>query len=192
MGAKSSGGDRSISIARTITVVMRQLRAAIREMQTPAAEKISEEQASTPFHVLVATMLSAQTRDAMTHEASTRLFELPTAVTGCSATSAPALRPRSTVCIGQWPTRLAFQPTLRMNRHEPVSLLVRPLIQVSLASSSVGRLRRHSKMEHWRRSIGSERRRKSQFFSAFQTLRNFRRRRMGRRDSSSSSFAFVS
>ena len=40
----------------------------------PAIEKISEEQSGTPFHVLIATMLSAQTRDPVTLEASTRLF----------------------------------------------------------------------------------------------------------------------
>ncbi len=48
---------------------------AIRDMELPAVEKISEEQTSTPFHVLVSTMLSAQTRDAVTLEASTRLFK---------------------------------------------------------------------------------------------------------------------
>ena len=62
------------SVARTVGVVLRRLGAAIRDMETPAVEKISEDQVSTPFHVLVATMLSAQTRDAVTHAASTRLF----------------------------------------------------------------------------------------------------------------------
>jgi endonuclease III len=47
---------------------------AIRTLGLPAIEKISEEQAGTAFHVLIATMLSAQTRDAVTLEASTRLF----------------------------------------------------------------------------------------------------------------------
>jgi endonuclease-3 len=53
---------------------MKRLGTAIRAMELPAIEKISEDQVSTPFHVLIATMLSAQTRDAVTHEASTRLF----------------------------------------------------------------------------------------------------------------------
>lgn len=53
---------------------MKRLGAAIARLELPAVEKISEEQSSTPFHVLIATMLSAQTRDAVTHEASTRLF----------------------------------------------------------------------------------------------------------------------
>jgi endonuclease III len=52
---------------------------AIRDLGVPAVEKISEEQAGTAFHVLIATLLSAQTRDPVTLEASTRLFaEAPT------------------------------------------------------------------------------------------------------------------
>jgi endonuclease-3 len=62
--------------ARRIPVVLRRLGKAIQQMEMPAVEKISEEQVSTPFHVLIATMLSAQTRDAVTHEASTRLFKM--------------------------------------------------------------------------------------------------------------------
>jgi endonuclease-3 len=59
---------------RTIAAVMVRLGTAIRAMEQPAVEKISEEQEGTPFHVLVATMLSAQTRDEVTHRASTQLF----------------------------------------------------------------------------------------------------------------------
>jgi endonuclease III len=47
---------------------------AIQALELPAIEKISEEQAGTPFEVLIATMLSAQTRDPVTLAASTRLF----------------------------------------------------------------------------------------------------------------------
>ena len=47
----------------------------IRDLGLPAIEKIAEEDSGTPFHVLVATMLSAQTRDQTTLEASTRLFK---------------------------------------------------------------------------------------------------------------------
>jgi len=43
-------------------------------MQTLAVEKVSEDSRADPFRVLVATMLSAQTRDAVTHRAATRLF----------------------------------------------------------------------------------------------------------------------
>ena len=44
-------------------------------MEDPAVEKIAEEQRADPFKVLIATMLSAQTKDAVTFEASTRLFK---------------------------------------------------------------------------------------------------------------------
>ena len=43
-------------------------------MEDPAVEKIAEEQKGDPFRVLVATMLSAQTKDAVTFAASQRLF----------------------------------------------------------------------------------------------------------------------
>jgi endonuclease-3 len=45
-------------------------------MDELAVEKISEDSRQDPFRVLVATMLSAQTRDAATHAASTRLFRV--------------------------------------------------------------------------------------------------------------------
>src|SRR5262245_62023486 len=64
----------ALSTGRTISTVLTQLGSAIARMDLPAIEKISEEQISTPFHVLIATMLSAQTRDPVTHEASLRLF----------------------------------------------------------------------------------------------------------------------
>jgi endonuclease III len=54
--------------------VLTRIGKAIRDLGVPAVEKISEEQAGTAFHVLIATMLSAQTRDPVTLEASTRLF----------------------------------------------------------------------------------------------------------------------
>jgi len=54
--------------------VMRALARAITGMELPAVEKVSEEQADDPFHVLMATLLSARTQDATTHAASTRLF----------------------------------------------------------------------------------------------------------------------
>ncbi len=47
----------------------------MREMAEPAVEKIAEEEQSDPFKVLIATMLSAQTRDPVTFEASNRLFD---------------------------------------------------------------------------------------------------------------------
>ena len=54
--------------------VMRRLESAIKEMEDPAIEKIAEDQKSDSFQVLVATMLSAQTKDAVTFSASKRLF----------------------------------------------------------------------------------------------------------------------
>ena len=57
-----------------VDVMMRRLGRAVRAMELPAIEKLSEENSSTPFETLVATMLSAQTKDAVTHEASLRLF----------------------------------------------------------------------------------------------------------------------
>jgi endonuclease-3 len=53
---------------------MRRLKRAIVRYDLPAVEKISEEQSESPFQVLIATLLSARTKDATTHAASTRLF----------------------------------------------------------------------------------------------------------------------
>jgi endonuclease-3 len=67
---------KSLAVAAApIEKTMKRIGAAIRAMELPAVEKISEEQAGTPFHVLISTMLSAQTRDPVTLEASTRLFK---------------------------------------------------------------------------------------------------------------------
>ena len=57
-----------------IAAVMRRLARAIDGLEEPAVEKIARDQKEDPFQVLIATMLSAQTRDAVTHAASTRLF----------------------------------------------------------------------------------------------------------------------
>jgi endonuclease-3 len=58
------------------SIVMTRLGRAIRGMEEPAVEKISDDTREDPFQVLVATMLSAQTRDEVTHAASTRLFAI--------------------------------------------------------------------------------------------------------------------
>jgi endonuclease-3 len=63
------------AVAAPVSQTLTRIGKAIRDMELPAVEKISEEQAGTPFHVLISTMLSAQTRDAVTLEASTRLFK---------------------------------------------------------------------------------------------------------------------
>jgi endonuclease-3 len=56
--------------------VIRRLAKAIDGLSEPAVEKISKERKGDPFLVLVATMLSAQTRDPVTHDAATRLFKV--------------------------------------------------------------------------------------------------------------------
>ena len=53
---------------------MRALARAIDNLELPAVEKIAENSQEDPFEVLIATMLSAQTRDAVTAAASARLF----------------------------------------------------------------------------------------------------------------------
>jgi endonuclease-3 len=55
---------------------MRRLAKAIDGLEEPAVEKIAEEQQDDPFQVLIATMLSAQTRDAVTASASRQLFRV--------------------------------------------------------------------------------------------------------------------
>jgi endonuclease III len=61
-------------MAAPVDAMLKRIGAGIRTLGLPAIEKISEEQSGTAFQVLIATMLSAQTRDAVTLEASTRLF----------------------------------------------------------------------------------------------------------------------
>lgn len=68
-GARTAFGG-----APAVDTVMRALAPAIRTLNLPAIEKISEEQTGSAFQVLIATLLSAQTKDAVTLEASTRLF----------------------------------------------------------------------------------------------------------------------
>lgn len=67
-------GINLLEPSRQVDRVMKRLTAAIRSMEEPAVEKIAQAQAEDPFQILIATMLSAQTRDAVTLEASTRLF----------------------------------------------------------------------------------------------------------------------
>ena len=55
---------------------MRRLAKAIGVMDEPAVEKIAKAQKEDPFQILIATMLSAQTKDAVTASASARLFRV--------------------------------------------------------------------------------------------------------------------
>jgi len=57
-----------------VAPIMRRLKVAIRGMELPAIEKLQEDNAATAFQTLVSTLLSAQTKDAVTHAASLRLF----------------------------------------------------------------------------------------------------------------------
>src|SRR5579864_7845959 len=62
--------------ARRVAPIMRALARAIDNLELPAVEKIADSSREEPFEVLVATMLSAQTRDAVTAAASARLFRV--------------------------------------------------------------------------------------------------------------------
>ncbi len=55
---------------------MRALARAIDHLELPAVEKIADASQENPFEVLIATMLSAQTRDPVTAAASARLFKV--------------------------------------------------------------------------------------------------------------------
>jgi endonuclease-3 len=55
---------------------MRALARAIDDLDLPAGEKMAENSREDPCEVLIATMLSAQTRDAVTAAASARLFRV--------------------------------------------------------------------------------------------------------------------
>lgn len=59
-----------------IPAVMRRLAREIDGLEEPAVEKIAQDQKEDPFQVLIATLLSAQTKDAVTHAAATRLFRV--------------------------------------------------------------------------------------------------------------------
>ena len=59
---------------RVVGRVMRRLAREITGLELPAVEKISQAQAEDPFHILIATILSARTQDATTDAASARLF----------------------------------------------------------------------------------------------------------------------
>lgn len=71
-----------------VRAVMRRLARAIDGLEEPAIGKLARTEKRDPFRVLVATMLSAQTRDEVTHQAASRLFRVartPRAVLALSA-----------------------------------------------------------------------------------------------------------
>src|SRR4029078_11770265 len=55
---------------------MRRLAKAVGVMEAPAVEKIAKAQKEDPFQILIATLLSAQTKDAVTAAAAERLFRV--------------------------------------------------------------------------------------------------------------------
>ena len=65
---------RSLTPQTRVVETLKILQRAIRAFDEPAVEKISDDTRDDPFQVLIATMLSAQTRDAVTASASARLF----------------------------------------------------------------------------------------------------------------------
>src|SRR5918995_498166 len=75
-----------------IGAVMRRLAKAMNGLDEPAVEKIANDQQEDPFQVLIATMLSAQTKDAVTHAASTRLFEVARTPKTMTSLTVPQIR----------------------------------------------------------------------------------------------------
>jgi endonuclease III len=74
VSARATSG-KAPALRAPVDAMLKRIGLGIRALQLPAIEKISEEQSGTPFEVLIATMLSAQTRDPVTLAASTRLFK---------------------------------------------------------------------------------------------------------------------
>ena len=70
----ATAGPMAIKRSPSVGVIMRRLAQAIERMDNPAIEKLALEQKGDSFQVLIATLLSAQTKDAVTLKASTRLF----------------------------------------------------------------------------------------------------------------------
>jgi endonuclease-3 len=78
--------------AAPVGVVMRRLATAVGSHQAPAVEKIAKDQQADPFQVLIATMLSAQTKDAITAAASARLFRSARTPKAVGALPVPRIR----------------------------------------------------------------------------------------------------
>ena len=75
-----------------VAEVMRRLAKAIDGLDEPAVEKISRDQKEDAFQVLIATMLSAQTRDAVTAAASERLFKVARAPKSMARLTVPEIQ----------------------------------------------------------------------------------------------------
>ena len=75
-GPWTDSGTSHAPPAAPVAPVMRRLAKAIDGLDEPAVEKIAKDQQEDAFQVLIATMLSAQTKDAVTAAASARLFRV--------------------------------------------------------------------------------------------------------------------
>ena len=71
---------------------MRRLAKAMDGLDEPAVEKIAKARKDDPFQVLIATMLSAQTKDAVTASASARLFRVARTPKTLATLSEPRIR----------------------------------------------------------------------------------------------------
>ena len=71
---------------------LRLLARAIRRWEEPAVEQIRDDRPDDPFRVLISTMLSAQTKDAVTHAASMRLFRAAPTVRRMAALTPARIR----------------------------------------------------------------------------------------------------
>jgi endonuclease-3 len=79
------------NVGASIDTLMPILGRAVSKMDEPAVEKISEDSKNDAFQVLVSTMLSAQTKDAVTHAASMRLFAVAKTPTSVAALTIPRI-----------------------------------------------------------------------------------------------------
>ena len=102
---------------RPIVPVLKSIGKAIRSLEEPAVEKIAEETQEDPFQVLIATMLSAQTKDAVTAAASDRLFKV------ASTPKAMAALPASRI------ERLIYPVSFYRNKARHVKETCRQLLQ---------------------------------------------------------------
>ena len=80
-----------LSLVPSIDKLMPILGRSVSKMEEPAVEKISEDSKNDAFQVLISTMLSAQTKDAVTHAASMRLFAVAKTPTTVAALTIPRI-----------------------------------------------------------------------------------------------------
>src|SRR5690606_13509693 len=92
---RGGGAWRAAAAHAAVTApadVLRRIRRAMRGMNELAVEKISQAWRKDPFQVLVSPLLSAQTKDAVTHAASRRLFAVARTPEAMAALSEARIR----------------------------------------------------------------------------------------------------